>query len=91
MRASRPFERLAGPPSQHVTKSLASSRALPRRRRARSYVKCNRAVKATALCYAARQLAERGRNCVAAGADPSLAALGCAHADMLARGGNIVA
>ena len=55
-------------------------------------MKCNRAVKATALCYAARQLAERRRNCIAAGVvGAAQSNLDSAHPDMLARGGLIVA
>ena len=56
----------------------------------RSYVKCNRAVKATALCYAARQVAEHRRDCGAAGFFEG-DELNSAHPRLVARGGLIVA
>ena len=54
----------------------------------RRYTKCNRAVKATAHCYHARQIAERRRNCIAAGLRGSA---NLAHPGILKRGGLIVA
>ena len=54
------------------------------------YTKCNRAVKATAHCYHARQIAERRRNCIAAGLRRGCSA-NLAHPDILKRGGFIVA
>ena len=56
----------------------------------RRYTKCNRAVKATAHCYHARQIAERRRNCIAAGLRRGCSA-NLAHPDILKRGGFIVA